>query len=319
MQNTAEKFGKNTRILDITLRLASGEVINKQTAMDLYQVNERTIRRDIETIRTYFAEKNSTTGEYKEVVYDSNKKGYVLIEKKQSNLTNGEALAISKILLESRAFTKNEMFTILDKIVDGCVPNDRRGQVSELIRNEEFYYIPLQHNQPLIDRIWELGQAITNQNKIQMRYSKMDGTLVERLVKPVGILFSEFYFYLIAFLNDDSVVSEESVDLIKLSPTIYRIDRIKEYHILPEHFAVPYKNRFQEGEFRKRVQFMYGGSLQKVKFEYSGPSIEAVLDRLPTAAIEKEENGVYTVSAEVFGKGIDMWLKSQGELVVPIK
>jgi hypothetical protein len=37
-----------------------------------------------------------------------------------------------------------------------------------------------------------------------------------------------------------------------------------------------------------------------------------VLDRLPTARILKEENGVYTVSAELFGKGIDMWLRSSG-------
>lgn len=28
-----------------------------------------------------------------------------------------------------------------------------------------------------------------------------------------------------------------------------------------------------------------------------------------------EEDGVYTISAEVFGKGIDMWLRSQGDLM----
>ena len=28
-----------------------------------------------------------------------------------------------------------------------------------------------------------------------------------------------------------------------------------------------------------------------------------------------EEEGVYTVAAEVFGKGIDMWLKSQGSMI----
>ena len=61
------------------------------------------------------------------------------------------------------------------------------------------------------------------------------------------------------------------------------------------------------------MQFMYGGKLQKVKFKYSGLDIDAVLDRLPTARILDEEDGVYTVSAEVFGKGIDMWLRSQGE------
>lgn len=60
---------------------------------------------------------------------------------------------------------------------------------------------------------------------------------------------------------------------------------------------------------------MYGGRLQRVKFRYSGSDIDAVLDRLPTAQILSEDNGVYIVSAEVFGKGIDMWLKSQGDRV----
>ena len=63
------------------------------------------------------------------------------------------------------------------------------------------------------------------------------------------------------------------------------------------------------------MQFMYGGRLRKVKFEYCGESIEAVLDRLPTAEILSEEDGKYVVQAEVFGKGIDMWLRSQGERV----
>ena len=60
---------------------------------------------------------------------------------------------------------------------------------------------------------------------------------------------------------------------------------------------------------------MYGGKLRKVKFKYSGTDIDAVLDRLPTAKILDEEDGVYIVSAEVFGDGIDMWLRGQGEKI----
>lgn len=60
---------------------------------------------------------------------------------------------------------------------------------------------------------------------------------------------------------------------------------------------------------------MYGGKLQRLRFKYKGYAVESVLDRLPTAKIETEENGVYTISAEVFGKGIDMWLRSQGDNV----
>lgn len=81
---------------------------------------------------------------------------------------------------------------------------------------------------------------------------------------------------------------------------------------------MPYKDRFQEGEFRKRVQFMYGGKLEHIKFKYTGPSIEAVLDRLPTAEIVEQDEDGWLVTAEVFGKGIDMWLRSQGENIQTI-
>jgi hypothetical protein len=64
---------------------------------------------------------------------------------------------------------------------------------------------------------------------------------------------------------------------------------------------------------------MYGGKLQKVKFQYSGSDVNAVLDRLPTAEILEEKEGVYTIKAEVFGKGIDMWLRSQGDVVKVIE
>lgn len=86
------------------------------------------------------------------------------------------------------------------------------------------------------------------------------------------------------------------------------------YYIEP-YFSVPYTNRFSEGKFRKRVQFMYGGKLQQVHFSYCGPSVEAVLDRLPTAEIISEQDGVYEIRAEVFGKGIEMWLRSQGDYI----
>ena len=98
-------------------------------------------------------------------------------------------------------------------------------------------------------------------------------------------------------------------------PTIFRIDRISDLNGTEEHFNIPYKDKFNDGEFRKRVQFMYSGELQKIKFNFTGPSIEAVLDRLPTAQILAEKNGTYTIRAEAFGKGIDMWLRSQGDYV----
>lgn len=57
---------------------------------------------------------------------------------------------------------------------------------------------------------------------------------------------------------------------------------------------------------------MYGGKLKKVTFNYYGNSVEAVLDRLPTAEIIEENDDGYTIRAEVFGEGIYTWLRSQG-------
>ena len=153
---------------------------------------------------------------------------------------------------------------------------------------------------------------------LNIEYRRLDGKITKRLVKPVGIMFSEFYFYMPAYIEDiDKEMEFENSD--DPYPTIYRIDRIINYEVTNKHFKVPYAKRFQEGEFRKRVQFMYGGKLQTVRFQYIGASVEAVLDRLPTAIVEKEENGVFTIRAEVFGKGVDMWLRSQGDRVKILK
>ena len=80
-------------------------------------------------------------------------------------------------------------------------------------------------------------------------------------------------------------------------------------------FRVTHSGKFSDGEFRKRIQFMYAGELRRVTFDYSGTSVEAVLDRLPTAKIISEDGGVYRITAEVYGNEIDMWLRSQGDKV----
>lgn len=200
-----------------------------------------------------------------------------------------------------------------------CVPKTNQKLVHDLVSNEEFHYIEPRHKSVFIDKMWSIGQAIQKHQYIEITYIRLkDKAAVTRKVKPAAIMFSEYYFYMTAFIDDENTKAD--FDVINDSyPTIYRIDRIQKLVVCDECFHVPYADRFQEGEFRKRVQFMYGGRLKKVKFKYSGLSIEAVLDRLPTAKILNEENGVYTISAEVFGDGIDMWLRSQGDFIEILK
>lgn len=309
------KNDKIERVLGIYTKLLNGALIHKTAEAQNYGVNERSIQRDIEDIRNFLELDFENSGVINSVIYDRIGRGYRLEQIHKMKLSNSEVLALCKILLDSRAFTKAEMTEMLDKLIACCVPESNQKLVTDLISNEAFHYVELQHKTKFMDNMWEIGQAVRQCHYIEIDYCRgKDKAVVKRKVKPVAIMFSEYYFYLTAFIDDEEV--RKDFDVINDSfPTIYRIDRIRSLKVLEDRFHIPYSSRFEEGEFRKRVQFMYGGRLQKVKFRYFGGNIEAVLDRLPTAKILSEEDGVYTVSAEVFGKGIDMWLRSQGSMV----
>ena len=302
---------KSARLLEIYSRLVNGEFLGKAALAEQYHVSDRSIQRDMESLRCFITNQSLA----QDIVFDYRARGYRLVNQIPKGLTNSEILAVCKILLESRSMRKDEMLPILDKLIECCVPAENRTVVKELVANEKFHYIEPHHQKHLLPGLWEIGLAIQHQNVMEIEYEKLgrSGT-VYRVIEPVGLLFSEYYFYLAAFIRniDRENVFENPDDLF---PTIYRLDRIQSFHVLEEHFRVPYKDRFEEGEFRKRVQFMYGGRLQQIKFRYTGPSIEAVLDRLPTAQIVQQDETGWTVTAEVFGKGIDMWLRSQGNYI----
>lgn len=313
------KNDKIVRVLQIYTKLTEGCVVNKEEEALLYGVNERSITRDIDDIRKFMDVDSERSGIINSVIYDRQAKGYRLETLYKVRLQNKEILALCKILLDSRAFTKAEMVVMLDKLVACCVPKSNQKLIKDLIRNEEYHYIELKHRTKFIDKMWELGVAIREARCIEISYYRTkDKKTVKRKLQPLAIMFSEYYFYLTAFIDDETV--RQRFDVINDSfPTIYRIDRIKKMTVLEERFHIPYSSRFEEGEFRKRIQFMYGGKLQKITFKYSGTDIDAILDKLPTAVILDEEDGVYTVRAEVFGTGIEMWLRSQGSYIELIK
>lgn len=301
---------KSMRLLTMYSRLMDGKIIRKKDLAAEFGVTQRSVQRDLESLRVFFADEMLG----REVVYDSHEKGYRLSRATPKGLSNSEILAVCKILLESRSMNREEMMPILDKLLDCCVPDTSKKAVTKLIANERYHYIPPRHGKNILPGLWELGQAVQQHRVVEMEYQSVSGKVAKRTVEPVGLLFSEYYFYLVGYLRDvDREEHFENPD--DLYPTIYRVDRIQSFFVTEERFTPAYAARFQEGEFRKRVQFMYGGKLNRIRFKYTGPSIEAVLDRLPTAEITGQDEEGWFIEAEVFGKGIDMWLRSQGAYV----
>lgn len=299
---------KGYRVLSMFDRLFEGKGINKKQEAFLQQVSEKTIQRDLDQIREYI----ETTKLNCHLEYDRIEKVYKLTSKGKSILSKEQVLVIVKILIESRALLKSEMSDIIDKLIS-TVAEDKQDFIHNLILNEKHLYVDLNHKKSLLQSIWSISEAVQKKKLIKIHYLReRDIKSSEKVLKPLGVIFSEYYFYLIAY---DSKHEKEL-------PIVYRIDRILDIKELNQKFTVPYTERFQEGEFRKRIQFMHAGELMLLKFIFKGTSPQAVLDRLPTAKLMNKEDGEYYFEAEVFGRGIKMWLLSQGaniEVLEPIE
>ena len=284
------------RLLELHDRINQGKSLEKADLLETFCIDSKTFQRDINKLRDYYREKGLG-----DIIYDRKENCYRL-DKSAKYLTEKEIFAICKILIESRAFNKEEFNKIVDKLLILCQGEERRG-VKDAINNERFHYLELQHGKALIDDIWKLRQTITNQQIIEIDYQRADNKIKQHKVKPVGIVFSEFYFYLLAF----------PMDVMIEYPIIFRVDRIETIKITNETFTID-PGGYDEASFKKRTPFMYSGELQTIRFEFTGV-LEALLDRLPTVRIEKETEKGVIARAEAFGKGLEMWLRSQGDRV----
>lgn len=288
-------FSKVDRVLNIYDRLLRGIVVNKKQLSIEFEVDIRTIQRDIDDIRNYLID----SYESENILYDYKNNGYFLVSNKDKLISSIEIFSIIKILLESRAFCREEMEGII-KSIFSFIPKLEMNQVKPLILNEKFHFQPVTHDKPILSLIWDLGQCILKKEVIELYFNKANGEKGIRAIYPLAIVFSEFYFYLVAQIEG----------LEKKGPAFFRIDRIEKFITTDRRF---YLDRFEEGELKKRILFMYGGDLIKIKFIYKGKSIEHIMDRFPISKVLSKENDTFKIEAEVYGKGCLMWFLSQGE------
>lgn len=164
-----ENGNKALRILNIYQKLMNNQTVNKSEEAAAYGVNSKTIQRDIDDI-----------------------------------LTAGEALAVCKILIDSRAFPKDKMKKLIYQIVGSSVPEPEQKHIYELVNNELFHYIELRHKTDCSEMLWQIGEAVRTNHYIEIEYQRTkDKSIVNRRLRPAAIMFSEYYFYLTAFIDDE--------------------------------------------------------------------------------------------------------------------
>lgn len=276
-------MNKRNRIMEIFYRFMSGEHMAVKDLAAEYEVSEKSIQRDISEIKNFMAEYGYSVGR-EEVKFDrSSQKMYFEAEK---FLTNGEMLAITN---EEFASTKD------------------KKRLQELVKKELYHYKPVATLcNDLIDNLYALAEVIDDKQEITITYYKMDKSRIDRRVRPLAIVFSEYYFYLIAVHEIDGEWKDR----------YYRVDRITDMIKHRTHFDMEYDKRFDEGKLKNEIQYMWPGKEQQIEFEFTGPSVQAILDRIPKSKVIKREKDKVTIQATVvYGTGIKMTLLSQGSWV----
>ena len=298
MENT-----KQERLLEIFFRGLRGESLSVQRLADEYQVSTKSITRSINDLKAFLADHRELVGNT-ELQYSHQGKCYQL--HMDEFLSNQELFALVEVMIGARAFSKMELLAIVDKLKQFTTPEDRT-KLNDLIRKELYHYPEVKHDcESVQETLWQLVNCISEKREISIEYYRMDRKWATHRLRPASVMFTDYYFYLIGFRTDGNTEK----------PLYFRVDRIKHITEHRKQFTHDGAPVFDEGLLRQRSLFMWPGELRTIRFEFSGPSVQAVLDKLPTAKIiERMGGNKYLVEAETYGDGIKMWLLSQGRWV----
>ena len=293
---------KHDRLLEIFFRSLRGEDLSVQRLAEEYNVSTKSISRDINDLKSFLADHRQLVGNT-ELVYSNQEKCYHLYM--DEFLTNQELLALLEVMIGARAFSKEELLTLTNKLKGFTTVQDR-PMLNDIIRKELYHYTEIKHDCVSVqETLWKLAKCITEKREITIEYYRADRAWKTHRIRPASVMFTDNFFYLIAF----------NTECDPDKPLYFRVDRIKYITEHRKKFSLADAPEFDEGLLRERSLFMWPGKLRTIRFEFTGSAIQAVLDKLPTAKIIERKGKTYIVEAEVYGDGIKMWLLSQGRRI----
>lgn len=305
------------RVVEMYARLVQGQGFKRADLEEEFNISTRTAQRDVNAIKNAVDNSSAKTGEFQYLEFDRKDKVYKLDPPVRKLLSKSEAFAVIKVLLESRGFNPNEMKTLIDKLIECCIAPSEKYDFKNQVNREFTNYIGPQHGKDVIETVWELEEAVHKHYTVKIEYLSKHKSNFKITLLPIAIMYSEYYFYLLAYKKS---ALEDKMPIEKRFPYVYRIDRIVDKKIYKtKNFKIENISAFSENEIRKRVHFMFGGPLNKIKFYCANESVEAALDRLPTARKISSDNKRTLLEAEVYGNGVDMWIRSQGDKVELVK
>ncbi|WP_017473101.1 helix-turn-helix transcriptional regulator [Amphibacillus jilinensis] len=187
------------RLITILLLLQNrGKITTKDLAKEL-EVTERTIHRDMEALSAASIP----------VVADRGKTGgWRLLEQYRTNLTGLKDNEIRSLFISPSVDLLNDLGLTKDwdearqKLL-ASIPSifqKNAGDVWERIHIDTSTW---RQSTNKIESFKTLQQAIWDEKKLQMKYEKANGEIIEREVEPIGLVAKGSTWYLIASANGD--------------------------------------------------------------------------------------------------------------------
>ena len=133
---------KHDRLLEVFFRGLRGEDLSVQRLAEEYGVSTKSISRDINDLKAFLADHRQLVGNT-ELLYSSQSKCYRL--NMDEFLTNQELFALLEVMIGSRAFSKEELLTLTNKLKGYTTVQDR-PMLNDLIRKELYHYTEIKHD-----------------------------------------------------------------------------------------------------------------------------------------------------------------------------
>lgn len=304
------KGASDLRRIEIALRLIEGEKISEESIMDEYNASIRTIFRDKAFLKAKF--KNSATYHYRA---DNDKK--LIYLDKESEIPFEEVLAIMKVLIGSRTFSRYELGNI-EYDISQVLSEEDQLKLENVLHFNGSKYTAVHTSDNLLEDIAKLNDLIDSRTAINFDYksSQVDGEEKKnRIALPLSLYFDNHYFYVTMFLPEGGKDGEGVT-------YPFRVDRFNKIEALPNHpIVVPREKIEDEETIRNKTYKLSSGNDISYIFKYSGYP-QMALDQLPNSKIREknnqpilDKNGFMTIEGHLSFNGALMWVLSQGSKV----
>jgi len=306
-----KKDNSNKRITEIMLQLMEGDKINLNEMVEKYAVSKRTIQRDISTIKNNF--KDSENFEY---LHDTVSQEYYL--KKNGEIPFEEILAIMKVLIGTRAFSKAELRDISDDLLL-TVGSDDQKIIKKTLTTIRSGYQPISKTDHLIQDVLKFNKFIDEQTTIEFSYQSSDVTRKKSRQHegvPLSLYFADHYFYVAMYI----VKSENAAET---GTYVYRIDRFDDnINVIGKKIKVPRELWEDEDTIRDKTFLLNSGDKISYVFSYRGYP-QVALDQLPGSKLKlaadgttyRDKSGGVIVEGSLSFNGAFMWVMGQGDKV----